>query len=501
MIPVLTENEHREADRHAQEIGMPSAVLMERAAEAVVSVICEKGLDFSHTTVVCGTGNNGGDGAAVARMISDLGGQVQLIFCGREEKFTDQMKMEMHLLESWPVSVVKADENTGIPDNVTLIVDAVFGTGIRRKTEGIFAAMIDRMNAHPAPVVSVDMPSGVQTDTGAVFGTAVKASVTVTFTAAKAGLYLWPGAGYAGEICIRKIGIPLTGERLGNCRLFIPEKEDLTFLPKRDERGNKGTFGKILVIAGSEEIAGAAYLSAKAALMCGIGMVRVYTHEINRNFLAASLPEALITTYGSEDWTPSSLHHALDWADAVLVGPGLGTGPLSMKIFTEFLKFNHTKPAVFDADALNMIAMKPELLRLIDFPASATPHVGEMSRLSGIDIRDIKAHLVSVAENAAEEMKRTVILKDARTVTACPDGTCWLNTSGCSALATAGSGDVLAGMVTAFTWLYRDAHLPVPPEALAVWIHGRCGEDAAAVSSESSVRASDLFAFLPAYLP
>lgn len=499
---ILTDEQLKRADRSAsEETGIPSIVLMERAAVAVTDFIMEGNFDLSDVVVICGTGNNGGDGAAIARMLCERGAGVRLFVAGKKEKFTEQMQLQIRILGHYPVPVKEIAAASDLPDSASLIVDAIFGIGIRRKVDGLFADVINAINQYTSPVISVDMPSGVHTNSGAVYGTAVRADYTVTFTTAKAGLYLQPGADYAGRIVIRKIGIPVSREMEEECRLMNLTDDDLEHLPARDEWGNKGTFGKVLIIAGSEKIAGAAFLSAKAALLCGIGMVKIYTHEANRTILSTLLPEALITTYGDDDWTPSSLDKDLEWADAVLIGPGLGTEALSMKILKHFMKTNHTLPTVFDADALNMISMKPDLLSDIDFPASATPHPGEMSRLTGISISDIRSNLIDVARRTAMDMKRTIILKDRRTVTACPDGKCYLNLSGCSALATAGSGDVLAGMVTAFTCLYRNSSLPVCPEALAVFIHGRCGERAAGKYSESSVKASDLFEFIHEYLP
>lgn len=499
MIPVLTDKELRDADRRtSEEIGIPSLVLMERAAAEVVRVLYEQNADMSDTAVFCGTGNNGGDGAAIARMLSERGENVCVYIVGDESHFSGQMRTQVNILKKCAVPVISLTDTADFPCHPTLIIDAVFGIGIRRPVEGLFADIMNLMNNAGAPVVSVDMPSGIHTNSGACRGTAVSADLTVTFTAAKAGLYLWPGADYAGKIMIRKIGIPLPEDTLNNCRLFLTEDDDLRELPARNEWGNKGSFGKVLVIAGSKDMAGAAYLSAAAALMSGVGMVRVYTHEKNRNVIAVRLPEALITTY-DENWSPSSLHRDMEWADAVLIGPGLGTGELAEKILTEFMHTNHTLPTVFDADALNLLAVHPELLKELDFPASATPHPGEMSRLTGISIPDIRSNIITVARRAAQEMNRTVVLKDARTVTALPDGRCFLNTSGCSALSTAGTGDVLAGITAAFVCLYGKLDLPVPPEAIAVYIHGKCGEKAAEKYSESSVRASDLLEFLSGF--
>ena len=495
MEPILRADQHKEADIRTSENGIPSLVLMERAALAVVDVLEEEEFDLSDVLVICGTGNNAGDGAAIARILTERGYGATVFAAGDEEKYSEQMKTQMMVLTHYPVKVLRGDFPV---EGFTLIVDALFGIGMHRPVTGNYAEVIEAVNDADLPVVAVDMPSGIHTDTGAVCGVAVRADLTVTFTTGKAGLYLYPGAAYAGRVLVRKIGIPVEEDMLRECPLFSLDETDLKLLPARDESGNKGTFGKVLVIAGSEEICGAAYLSAAAALKSGAGMVKIYTDEKNRTALATMLPEALLSVYTSKGWKPESLLENLKWADAVLIGPGLGTGEISEKILTTFLKSGWKKTTVMDADALNILARHEELISLIDFPVTITPHLMEMSRLCDYSVEEIKKELVYVASKAAEESGACVVLKDARTVVALPDGRSFLNLSGCSALSTAGSGDVLAGMITTLTMQHPD--LPVPPQALAVYIHGKCGEMAAEKYSAASATAGDLLEFIHRFL-
>ena len=496
MERILCSDAVREADSAAVERGIPSLVLMERAALSLVHFLDHQGdrFDLTHVLAVCGPGNNGGDGAAVVRILRERGLDAKVLLTGDDSRLSRQMRQQLEILAALPgCSVIREEDCTaeqldGLFGEATLFIDALFGIGLRREVTGTFADMIDRMNASPAPVIAADMPSGIHTDTGQICGTAVRAEATVTFTCAKPGLYLYPGAAYAGEIVIRPVGIamPERTERKDEC--FRLTDGDLSALRERDESGNKGTFGKLLVIAGSEQISGAAYLCACAALRAGVGMVRIYTEESNRQILGTLLPEALFTTYSSRKWSSEGLLRAMEWADGSVVGPGLGTDGTAEAILRTFLE-NNGKPAVLDADALNLLSvMKP--VPAISYPCAATPHVGEMSRLTGIAAEDIKADLVSVAANAAAESGVTVLLKDARSVIACPDGSCWINTSGNSALATAGSGDVLAGLTGAL--LLREASLPYPAAVMAAYIHGRCGELAALKRSKASVIASDI---------
>jgi hydroxyethylthiazole kinase-like uncharacterized protein yjeF len=344
------------------------------------------------------------------------------------------------------------------------------------------------------------MPSGVNTDSGMIMGTAVRADLTVTFTTGKAGLYIYPGAAYAGKVRVKQIGIPLTREITKACRLYTIERSDLSYLPKRDESGNKGTFRKILVIAGSRNICGAAYLSAKAALLSGVGMVKIFTEENNRTPICSLFPEALISTYRDGADVFPQLAADMKWADTVLIGPGLGTGDTSLSLMREFLRLNQERriPAVLDADALNLIAAHSELLQEIRFPAVFTPHVGEMSRLTGIAPSDIKSSAVTIAQHAAEEVRNTVVLKDAATVTALSNGSCFLNRSGNSALSTAGSGDVLTGIIAGLTAQHGD--YTGVAAALAVYIHGKCGERASEKYSEASATAGNILEFIHEFL-
>ena len=503
---ILSAKQHQDADRSATAAGIPSMVLMERAALACVEEIKKRKYKMERILVVCGTGNNGGDGAAVARILCEQGCSCTVYLAGAEEKFSDQMKQQLHILESFPIRVIRARQEKGTeledfhPEEYSLIIDAIFGIGLKRDVTGLYAALIDSINHSEVPVVAIDIPSGVNTDTGIIMGTAIRADLTVTFTTGKAGLYIYPGASCAGKVRVKQIGISLTREVTKACQLYTIERSDLAYLPKRDESGNKGTFRKILVIAGSRNICGAAYLSAKAALLTGVGMVKIFTEKSNRTPICALFPEALISTYRDPATDFPQLAADMKWADTVLIGPGLGTGETSLSLMKEFLRLNQERkiPAVFDADALNLIAAHNALIREITFPSVFTPHVGEMSRLTGIAPSDIKSSAISIARHAAAEVQNTVVLKDAATVTALPNGSCFLNRSGNSALSTAGSGDVLTGMIAGLTAQHRE--YTGIAAALAVYIHGKCGERASEKYSEASATAGNILEFIHEFL-
>ena len=488
MERIWTAAQLKEADSRTMRQGLSSPVLMERAALAVMEVLTEEKLDLSGTVVFCGTGNNGGDGIVVARLLAERGFHPVVVAAGDPSRYSTERKQQEELLRTYDVCIVPAED---IPDltGKTLIVDALFGIGLSRMVQEPYAGLIRTINDSGLPVVAVDIPSGVHTDTGQVLGCAVKASCTVSFSGPKAGLYQYPGKTCAGRVYIRKIGIRLPADMPEDREFRLVTKEDLSLLPDRAESGNKGTFGKILVIAGSRCICGAAYLSAKACLRSGAGMVKIYTEEANRQPLAASFPEALLETYCEETWEPDGLEAALDWADAVLIGPGIGTGKTA-KCILEYVCSHSRLPLVLDADALNLLQGCPDMLRACPGPCVITPHVMEMSRLTGEDCATIKADSRKAAEALAEKCGACVVLKDAHTVIADADGTSYLYAEGSSALATAGSGDVLAGILTAF--LFHLSDQPSVAAALAVCLHGTCGNRAAAERSEAAVLAGDL---------
>lgn len=484
MERLLTAAQMKRADEAAIEGGMPSLVLMERAALAAAEEIERRDWDKSRILAVCGTGNNGGDGVAAARILAERGYDVSVCLVGNPEKYSEQMRRQLKIAENYPLTFVNSFE----ADEYTVIIDALFGVGLARDLSGGFLEAVKKINEGRARVLSVDLPSGVHTDTGRILGDAVRADVTLALAYKKPGLLLFPGASRAGETIVKKIGIQAP-ELPAAQSLYSLELRDIRELPERDAAGNKGTFRKLLILAGSDTMCGAAYLSAKAALRTGIGMVRIFTSEKNRTALSVLIPEALIDTWEEEEPDRKKLTELLRWADAVEIGPGLSVSPFAEKLLQAFLEEN-TLPCVMDADALNLMAEHPDLWEKVDFPCTITPHVGEMARLTAAAPLEIKEDLVAAARNFADSHGVICHLKDARSVTAVPSGACYVTASGSSALATAGSGDVLAGLIAGL--LCRQEELPVPAAAAGAFIHGLCGREAARKYSEASVTAADL---------
>ena len=348
-------------------IGVASEVLMERAALKVVEET-EKYLEKNERILVaCGNGNNGGDGIAVARLLYLKGIRAEFYMAGNKEKMTRETTLQYKIATAYHVPEV----NNPNWSEYTTIVDAVFGVGLARPIEGHYAKIIHEMNSARAKKIAVDIPSGVNGDTGLEMGIAFSADLTVTFAYVKRGLCFYPGRLYAGKIVIADIGIYEQEAVKASARCL--EKEDLKLFPERDPGGNKGTFGKILFVTGSAGMCGAAYLSAGAALRAGAGMVKIQTVEENRIPLQILLPEAMVCTRFDEE----SNEQLLSWCDVIVIGPGLGTSGASREREQWFLTAaaREKKPLVLDADGLNLLAMHPQWREYIGDPDS--PYRGD----------------------------------------------------------------------------------------------------------------------------
>ncbi|MDD6183853.1 MAG: NAD(P)H-hydrate dehydratase [Lachnospiraceae bacterium] len=482
---LLNAKEMKQADTNTIEhFRVPSLVLMERAALKVVEVIEEERLNTGHTLIVCGCGNNGGDGLAVARMLRQKGAEVTVCLLGDYEKCSPQTKQQYDILIAYGVEIQKE-----IPEReYTLVIDAIFGIGLSRDVEGNYRDAILKMNEISADKLAVDIPSGIHSDSGRIMGCSFFAEHTVTFAYNKLGLNLYPGAEAAGKITVAEIGITEESFLGKEPQTIAFTEEDLTGLPKRQAESNKGTYGKVLVIAGNEQMAGAAYFSAKAAYLCGCGLVKVVTHENNKTMLHTKLPEALIQTYEGKKAEKESLIEAVNWADVIVVGPGLGQSPLSENILKTVLK-TASVPMVLDADALNLLAKERELLKLPHTDLIVTPHLGEMARLADMPVDYIKKNLILTAEEFAREYNVICVLKDARTIISIPYGKTYVNLSGNHGMATGGSGDVLTGMIAG---LLAGGVSPETAAALGVYLHGKAGDTAAGKAGHYSLMASDI---------
>ena len=470
-------------------LGYPSIVLMERAALAFVNCLCRELSKDERVLCVCGTGNNGGDGIAIARILYTKGYTSGFYLAGSEEKASQETKKELEMAR-----------NTGVPEyntldlsHVRVVVDALFGTGLCREVIGAYKDMVTKINdwrkgSERGRVWAVDIPSGLHAGTGQPLGAGIQADATVTFGLAKRGMILYPGRDIAGKVYVEDIGFPQKAIEKNRPLAHIYETSDLNRLPVRKNDSNKGSYGRLLIIAGSKDMAGAGYFAAKAASRMGIGLVRLLTPEVNRMIYQRMVPEAVLTSWTSESLTESMLCQALSWADTVVIGPGIGTQKEAEKLVYWTLK-NIKIPLIMDADALNLIANHPEWLEWIPEDTVITPHMGEMARLTKSSIQILKIDPVGQALEYAKRRRLICVMKDAATVAASPAGSIYINTTGNHGMSAGGSGDVLAGVIGA---LISQGLTPWEAARLGVFIHGMAGDRAREMKGAYSMSANDL---------
>ena len=478
------------ADQYTiQKLGVPSLELMEHAAQACVQVLEDEKVDLSHVCVVCGSGNNGGDGFAIARILQNNRYSVETFCVGNPEHYTEETQEQMHRLQECGGKITY-----GMPqeDSYSVIIDAVFGVGLSRKVEGRYRQVIEQMNRMRGTKFAVDIPSGLSATTDCILGCAFKADYTVTFQLKKIGLELSQGRTMAGRVIVPDIGIS-TDSICEDQEIVRTAGKDIyrKMLPDRPEDSNKGTYGRLLVIAGSKGMAGAAYLNAHAAYMTGAGLVRVYTSSDNREILQTLLPEAIITTY--EEYNKEELLSLLTWADSVCIGSGLGMSRLSEKILKTVIEYVKV-PCLIDADGLNLLAENNNYLnQMAERRFVITPHMKEMSRLTGTPVEELKADRIQILKDFISRYRITCVLKDSRTLIASEEKGIRMNLTGNSAMAKAGSGDVLAGVISG--WMVQGKEAEDAAE-LGTYIHGLSGDLAKFEKGVYSVMARDLIEYI-----
>ncbi len=471
---------------------VPSEVLMERAALAVRDVVLERYPDAHRILAICGSGNNGGDGYAAARLLNLAGRSADVLFVGKHDRRTQQTALQAEIFLRYGGRELPDDASLKGYD---LILDALFGIGLTRDVIGRYADVIGAVNRVDTPVLAIDIPSGVSADTGGIMGCAVQADVTVTMQYEKLGQMLYPGAYCCGELLVRDVGITDEAVDWKSEPVYAMERSDLRdMLPRRRPDANKGTYGRLLVIAGARDMAGAACLAGRAAIAGGCGLVKILSDEANRVIIQSTVPEALYAPWPED----GEISDHLKWADAVAIGPGLGQSPHSHALVS-YLLSSWSGPMVIDADALNLIANDPSLLPDHPLRAVVTPHPGEMSRLSAIlddgprTIPQITADPVGAAVSLAGRLGCVSVMKGARTVVS--DGEqVWLNLYGNDGMAAGGSGDVLTGLTGSLLAQGAD---PADAAKAAVLLHALAGDAAAEEIGTRSMKAGDLITYLP----
>ncbi len=491
-------------DYSIKELGIPALELMERAAAALVERMLLRIRKTDRILVVCGTGNNGGDGVAAGRLLHMQGYSVAILLLGEEIKCTLQMKEQLMKAEELKIPF----ENCNKLSEYNVIIDAIFGIGLTRDVTGTFEEVIRLINEGSHLVYAVDIPSGINADDGRIMNIAVRADETVTFGLCKHGLLLYPGTEYAGSVTVADIGFPEEAIKHVKLDTFYYENTDLRKLPIRRNYSNKGTYGKVLIIAGSKGSAGAAILSARAAYRSGAGLVKILSSEDNRIILQSQIPEALFSAYDVEGIDDKERRQKLladlDWATVIAIGPGLGKGAIVEELLETVMREAEV-PIILDADAINLIAKKLDhmdtevtnkglcerllrLTKLLPPETILTPHLLELSRLIGIPVSDIAHNLIDTVLQCSYNNNLIYVAKDARTIVACRESR-YINVSGNPGMATGGSGDVLTGMIAAFT---AQGMEPYSAACLGVYVHGLSGDKAAKEKGTYSMMAGDI---------
>jgi hydroxyethylthiazole kinase-like uncharacterized protein yjeF len=509
-MKLVTASEMRELDRRAiQDLGIPSLVLMENAGRTTYQILRREfpGLR-GEVAVLAGPGNNGGDGFVVARYLAHAGIPVAVFLLGARDRVRGDGKVNLEILAPLGVAVkevlTEADLNPALRrlGRAALIVDALLGTGLNSPVKGLMAALIDRLNPLGVPVLAVDIPTGLSADTGQVLGVALKAEVTVTYGWPKLGQVLPPGRDYVGRLWQADISIPPIFAR--EVPQELAEARDLrALMPPRPFASHKGTFGHLLVLAGSEGKTGAAAMTSEAALRAGAGLVTLGIAASLNDIMEVKLTEAMTLPLpeaaGARALGAAALAPITDFLDekfTLALGPGLGTHPETRELVGQ-LVHDLPQPMVVDADGLNNLAANTGCLQGAAGPRILTPHPGEMARLLGLSVAEVQARRLDLARETAAKFGVILALKGAQTVVAAPDGRASLNSTGNPALASGGTGDVLTGLIGGFL---AQGLAPWDAARLGVYLHGLAADYFVAQHGTRSLIAGDLLGVLPEVL-
>jgi len=505
---ILNAEQMREADRFTiEDIGIPSLVLMENAGRQVVAALeaaYESALN-GRVAVLCGRGNNGGDGFVVARTLLQRGVDASVFVVGAVTDVRGDARTNLDILGRLGVTVVELGDEQSWElhfseiSKCTLIVDAIFGTGLRSALDGMLVTIVADINASGIPIVSIDLPSGLSADTPHLIGDCIDASMTVTLATPKLPLVLPPGEAHAGDVVIADIGIPqdvIDGLEGRHVELLTPEQLRELIEPRAAD-SHKGDYGRVTIVAGSRGKTGAAHLAASAALRSGAGLVTVATPASCLSIVASMAPEFMTEPLPeSKDGvvTAQAVERVLELShDVVACGPGLGRGQ-GVAEFVRALLDRCTVPLVLDADAITVLAADPgRLVGREERDVIITPHPGEMARLIGSSVEDVQANRIEVAADFAATRHVYVVLKGHRTIIATPDGRVYINPTGNPGMATGGTGDTLTGMIAAWLAQLLDAEAAC---RLAVFLHGAAGDLAEAEEGQVGMVASDVIAHL-----
>ena len=506
-MKLVTAKEMKALDVQAQnDYAMPGILLMDNAAQAVAEAVHEAltALEGERVVIFCGGGNNGGDGLGAARWLQSYGVSVRAFVVGAALDAVQgdaAVELAMFTKAGGRVEALSTEDDWVLAElaasKADVLVDALLGTGFHGELEGDVLRACELLNKSEKYILAVDIPTGVNADSGAVCEQAVRADHTVTMALVKTGLLLYPGREYCGDIELADISMPVKlveDYQSGKYRLTDEIVREL--LPLRKANAHKGDAGRVVICAGSPGYTGAAALASDAAVKAGAGLVSLYTPLSSRDVLAIKLTEVMV--HGLLERMPgilgggaaSDVASSAEAADVLAIGPGLGTSESTQEAVRTILQ-KITTPVVIDADALTALAGHTEILAAMQAQKVLTPHPGEMARLTGLEIAEIEADRINVAKKYAEEWQAIVVLKGAPTVIGCPNGTVYVNSTGNSSLATGGSGDVLTGIIAGLA----AQEISLQEAAICgVYLHGLAAE---LTGIDIGLAAGELAALLP----
>jgi hydroxyethylthiazole kinase-like uncharacterized protein yjeF len=501
MMKVSSVQQMRAMDRYAiEQLGIPEEILMENAGQAAASVLArEIGIRDKKIAIFCGVGNNGGDGFVVARKIHADGGGVQVFILGNPDKFKGAARTNLDILARLPIEVRAIESVKKIRMDVLHshgIVDAIFGTGLDRDVSGFYREAITLIKESGKKVLSLDIPSGINGDTGEIMGVAVRADYTVAFGLPKSGNLLYPGYERCGKLYVCHISFPPSLHNRDGIKIQVNWP---VALPPRDKSGYKGSMGEALIIAGAAGYFGAPYFSALSFLKAGGGYARLAAPLSMVSFIAQKGSEIVFipqkeTAAGSIALkNKDRLIELSEKMDMVVIGPGLSLDAETQQLVRELVK-TIKAPVLIDGDGITAVSGDLKIIRKRKAPTVLTPHLGEMSRITGKPASEVNRQKIAILQKTTKDLGAFVVLKGAHSLIGLPDERVFINLSGNSGMATAGSGDVLTGTIAAMFGL----GLPLE-EAVkkGVFIHGVAGDLAASEKGEDGMTAQDILENLP----